>query len=645
MTFGQIYAQKTDVLAQKISISLTNVSPEMALEQISRIGKFDFAYASGIIPNDYKITYQYDNKSINSILKHLIRDKTIEYKMLGSQVIFYKTSHPETKKSQIILKGYIRDVLTNKPIFKAQIYDAYLPITTISDKNGRYELTIPNPDYALRLTVQAENYLSKNLKVWMTSDRTLNLTLRQKPIDLDQLTLLEPNIPVRPSSDNLGLMNPIETTKVSQMLLPQTSQDYQPKPDKIQTLLRNQGINLGLAPRISTNGTQEGQKINLISLNILVNYSAGSRGLDFAGLMNMNRFNMKGLQFSGLNNLVGGRTAGLQFSGISNVVRLQTSGLQCAGVSNFSGLSMQGVQISGVSNIVRGKMYGIQISGINNLVTEGGRGIQISGINNLMRGKISGIQLAGVGNTSVGQVAGFQFAGIFNTSFKKFDGAQFSGAFNFVSRSARGVQIAGASNMVFGSFSGIQISPINLADTVRGFQIGVINLARKYEYGIPIGLLNFGGYYGIEIGAEETGMVFLKGKTGTKWFYNILSGGIEPTNIHFWKAGYGFGSEWISTRFFKTSLDYTFSYVQESHAEPDFNFLSRLDLNFYYSPLKFLSVFAGVSLNDYTYQLHNLYGEILESQFVPQDFMIREITTKNRLQKTWYGFQMGIRIL
>jgi len=655
--FQQGMAQKNTILSQKITISLVNVSPELALEKISQVGKFDFAYASGILPTGYKINYQAKNEAISSILTHVITDKNIEYKTLGSQVIFYRTTRPETKKPAHVLQGYVRDVLTGEPIPNAEIYDAYLPISAVSNKKGRYELTVPNPDYLLRLTVQAEEYISKNLRVRIISDRTLNLAMRSKPLDLEELKRLEPKVPIRPSIENAELLKPIETIKITQVFIDKKKS----KIGNIETLLKNKAIQLGLVPGIGTNGTASGRKFNLLSINALVGYSAGSRGFDFSGLLNMNRFNMKGIQLSGLGNLVGGRTSGFQFGGLANVVRLQTSGIQLAGISNFSGLSMQGFQFAGITNVVRGKIKGFQVSVVNNVVTDGGSGVQISGISNFMQGKISGIQFAGVSNSTVGEVSGFQFAGVFNSGFKKFSGLQMSGAFNtvfgemrgwqtagafnFVSRSVKGVQIAGASNLVFGKLSGVQISPINLAHTVKGFQIGVINLARKYESGIPIGLLNFAGYYGIETGAEETGMLFFKAKTGVKRFYNIVSGGLEPIRVDFWKAGYGFGTEFISRKYLQMALDYTFSYAQEIHIQPDFNFLHRLELNGYYRPLKILALFAGFSLNRYDYTSKSFDGKIVDSQIVPKGFVIDEQTLKNgKNSQMWWGFQMGIRV-
>jgi len=650
-------AQKNTILSKKISISLVNISPELALEKISQVGKFDFAYASGVLPTDYKINYKAENESISSILTHIITDKSIEYKTLGSQVIFYRTTRPETKKPIHVLRGYIRDILTGEPIPNAEMYDAYLPISAVSNQKGRYELTVPNPDYLLRLTIQAKEYISKNLRVRIASDRTLNLAMRPKPLDLEELKRLEPKVPIRPSIENIELLKPIETTKITQVFVDKKKS----KAENIETLLKNKAIQLGFIPGVGTNGIANGQNFNWLSINILAGYSAGSRGFDFSGLLNMNRFNIKGIQLAGLGNLVGGRTSGFQFSGLANVVRLQTSGMQLAGISNFSGLSMQGFQFAGITNVIRGKIKGLQISAINNMVTDGGSGIQISGVNNFMQGKISGIQLAGLSNSTVGEVSGFQLAGVFNSGFKKFSGSQISGAFNtvfgqmrgwqtagafnFVSRSAKGVQIAGASNLVFGKLSGIQISPINLADTVKGFQIGVINLARKYEKGIPIGLLNFTGYYGIETGAEETGMLFFKAKTGVKRLYNIVSGGLEPIQIDFWKAGYGFGTEFISKKRLQMALDYTFSYVQEAHLQPDFNFLHRLELNGYYRPLKILALFAGFSLNQYNYVSKNLAGEIVESQLTPKSSVLNKQMLKNgKTSQIWWGFQVGIRI-
>ena len=120
-----------------------------------------------------------------------------------------------------------------------------------------------------------------------------------------------------------------------------------------------------------------------------------------------------------------------------------------------------GVQLSGITNVAA-SAEGCQMSGMFNLVSQGDlKGFQIAGIGNSVRGNTDGWQLGGLYNSSDGR-AGLQIAGIAN-----------------VAGDVSKAQIAGIINISSGEVKGLQLALINVADTISGTPIGLLNFVRR----------------------------------------------------------------------------------------------------------------------------------------------------------------------
>jgi hypothetical protein len=187
---------------------------------------------------------------------------------------------------------------------------------------------------------------------------------------------------------------------------------------------------------------------------------------------------------------MGSVDASLAFGGIGSLVR-----------------SLEGIQASSVFSLAEGDVEGLQLSGVFNIA--GGRieGFQGAGVFNIAGGELEGFQGAGVFNIAGGRIKGFQGAGVFNIA-ADVEGFQGAGVFNIADR-IDGTQVAGVFN-VAGKAEGLMVAPINIADSLDG---------------VAIGLLNFIGDGVNELGVEYTPsaeIASLVWRNGTRAMFSIV---------------------------------------------------------------------------------------------------------------------------
>jgi hypothetical protein len=165
--------------------------------------------------------------------------------------------------------------------------------------------------------------------------------------------------------------------------------------------LRYVTIGADLVPFLGTSMGQGTTVERGISLNLIGGITGGVRGLELAGVFNIDRYTLCGAQFSGTFNFVGEDAAGAQFSSV-NLVGGSMYGAQFA-EANIVGHDMQGAQF-GVFNLSGGYMDGAQL-GLANIAAQGLDGAQL-GLANIAAGEANGAQL-----------------GLFNLTGKTMDGA------------------------------------------------------------------------------------------------------------------------------------------------------------------------------------------------------------------------------
>ncbi len=343
---------------------------------------------------------------------------------------------------------------------------------------------------------------------------------------------------------------------------------------------RYRSAQITLFSPLGTNAFKSGRTINHFSVNILAGYSAGVKGLEVGGLINVVRRDVFGIQLAGLGNSAGWSLTGVQAAGLYNLARH----------------SSEGGQFAGLINVIGGGAYSVQGAGLANIVARNQRGLQAAGLINL---------------------TGYTMTG-----------AQFAGLVNIAGREVRGIQLSAL---------------VNYTKRLNGIQIGLINIADTVERGVAIGFLSFSknGYHKWELGANESLSTTLGFKTGSQHFYNIFSVGVRWQEAPLvWAVGYGLGTEWNLGQKATLNLDAMAWYLNEGEAWTDeLNLLNKLQLNLGWRLSERMTLFGGASLN---VRIREQGGQSSFDFSFPGNLF--EFSDGDIFTNVYPGFQVGIRI-
>jgi hypothetical protein len=407
------------ILERGISVRFTNTPLKEALKEVSRTGRFEFAYDARIFDLTKKITLITNGLTVRETLFQMVSEN-YNYQQKGGYLIIKKSD-----KSKQFISGYISDAKTGNRVKNATVYDAKTLRSTTTDDNGFYTLKV-----AQRSTVVVAqlNYKDTILQITEGSPRFVKL-------DLDIKT--QPK-PVEKTIDWGKMPSKLANFFISPL---QRLNDLNVE-DSI-----HRRFQLSLLPYIGTNHTMSGHVVNDISINTLVGYSKGNRVLELSGFGSLTKGNIGGLQASGFFNIVKGKMTGVQLSGFFNTVKGDVNGVQAAGFFNYIGDTLTGVQLAGFSN------YTHHAKAIN--------------------------QSAGFINTTLKGSVKTQFSGFANIA-DSIEGGQAAGFYNHA-KNVKGVQISGFLN-TSKLVKGVQIGVFNYTDSLKGLQIGLFNYARKGGY-------------------------------------------------------------------------------------------------------------------------------------------------------------------
>lgn len=449
-----------NLLAKEIRLNPARVPLSQALDRMAAKGGFYFSYNSDQVKGDSLVRVPGGSHSVKSLLETLL-GQGYQYAESGQYVIIRL---PAGDARNLVFRGYVVNKATGERIPEASVYESARFVSTLTDRNGYFQLRIRGPSSAALLHVSKLHF--NDTAYLLRADESREVTLGVSPIR----TVTLDSVIIKPGPENswLGRLLISSRQKVTDI--------------NLSRFFVRQPFQYSLLPGIGTHGKMSGQVANKFSFNLLGGYSGGVRGVEFAGLFNIDKNDVRDVQVAGLFNTVGGNVRGLQVAGLVNQVMGGVHGVAVGGLVNRSSSSVEGVEIAGLVNQVPAEMRGVQVAGIYNYAAAP-----------------AGLQLAGIGNRSDTLVSGAQIGGIFNRA---------------------------------PSLSGLQIGLINLADSSSGYSIGLVNVIRH-------------GRHQLSVGVDETGGITLGFRGGNAKLYSILEAGmsLQGPNYKAYRFGYGLGRE------------------------------------------------------------------------------------------------------
>ena len=632
---GRALAQQS-VLKKKLTFQTSNERLEDVLLTLAEAGGFSFSYNPDLLPVDSLISLSVENSSVKTVLNILL-GKELEYKISGSLLVILKTKYTSdqqssssvTKKNYTI-DGYLQNAETGEYVGNTTVYDIGGLRSTTTDPNGYFSLEIPIREKVVALSV-GSNAFEKSAMVILNKDQNLN-------------------IPVIPSK---GILTASQGTNRAGAAMVNKLKVVQFVASE-RGLARSENLDVSnyrfaqasFVPFVGTNLKMSGTVENNLSVNVLAGYNGASKGLEFGGLLNINRFYSRGAQIAGIGNVVGTETNGVQVGGIFNTNFGTVKGLQIAGINNLVLDSLKGVQISGINNIIIGRADGIQVAGINNLARNDVDGIQIAGISNVALRDVNELQLAGVINFGV-DITGVQVAGVINGSYGMVRGMQVAGVIN-TSKSVLSLQLSGVMNIATDTVFGTQLtSVVNFAKHNQGLQLGLVNIGHSAS-GTSIGLLNLflHGYNKVELSANEILPLNARVKLGNRRFYNTIgfgTKGFKSNNV--WGYSYGIGTVIpVGKKQNDLNFDLSVTDLQDDDTWVEtLNLNARFGVHYGFRINPRLMIYGGPVWSHLIYDPENLVDEPFLLDLEPYQMYKTSIGDKTVLG--WVGFEFGLRLL
>lgn len=544
-------ANSQDILDKRVSFTVHEQRLDDVLTIIANQAGFSFSYNSNILKRDSLISISVNNRTVRQVLNQLF-DGGYEYKASGNYVIIRRVilhlttvtkSEPAKEKSYTI-SGFVVNSETGEKLSDVSIYEANQLLSTLTDANGYFSIRLKDKYQATSLAVSKASFEDTTVNIRQKYD--LQLVIAIVPVQ-DEVIVSAPNQYETADTTGssladadsvewkFGRPNELEETSFGRFLI---SARQKISSLNIKNFFTEKPFQVSVIPGVSTQGNMSGQVVNHFSINVLGGYTGGVKGMELAGLFNLNRKDVKYVQVAGLFNITGGSLTGLQVSGIQNTVLKSTTGFQTTGVSNFVKGDFNGVQIAGVSNINGNHMNGLQAAGVFNYQNRRSKGVQIAGVGNIAGGEKTGLQLGGV--------------------------------FNYAKR-----------------LKGVQIGLINISDSSEGYSIGLINVVMK-------------GYHKLAFYTTESIDANVAFKTGNPRFYSILLGGMNvgDKDQKLYSFGYGLGTEWTWANWLSLNPELTSQYLYLGSWD-HLNLLNKLYLQLNIRPAKRFTIFGGPSFAAY----------------------------------------------
>jgi hypothetical protein len=356
---------------------------------------------------------------------------------------------------------------------------------------------------------------------------------------------------------------------------------------------------LTFIPPIGTNGIECIRTTNRVSLNVLGGLNKGLNGLELGVFANVLLKDMKGVQMAGFTNVVLGNSKGAQM----------------AGYVNYSGGSFEGGAFSGFANVNRGKLTGGQFAGFCNVNLDSLKGGQLAGFCNYNHRQVKGLQGSGFANLAMGGVQGAQLSGFANLAAGDVKGVQASAFFNYAKK-----------------VKGLQLGIINIADSVDGASIGLLNLVRK-------------GLHQAEVSVDELFYANLAFRTGTYRFYNVFSAGATSRPGGFsWNIGYGIGTSAKITEKLRTDITVSAHHVSNGLFYHGTSEMYRVYLGVEYKLADKCFIAAGPTFNLYFSDALLPAYDKTYSKMTPYS-LFNETNSEGFNFKGWIGAKIAIRFL
>lgn len=131
------------LFSQNINLHVNNITVKSAMERLTKEYGYSFVFASGDVNTQKVISLQADNQPIEEVIKQILQEQPLTYKIKNKNVIVKKTS--VTSSATAALRKKITGMVTDanqQPVIGANIVEKGTTNGIISDINGYFTLEV-----------------------------------------------------------------------------------------------------------------------------------------------------------------------------------------------------------------------------------------------------------------------------------------------------------------------------------------------------------------------------------------------------------------------------------------------------------------------------------------------------------------------
>ncbi len=192
---------------EMLSVNLQQATVGSVLSAIEKQSDYYFTYNSELIDVNRSVSINIKNKSIESILKDLFAGENVRYKIVGKNVVLYK-SLPAQQNGKRKVTGVVKD--SGGPIIGANIIEKGTHNGTITDTEGRFSLEVGDN---ATLEISYIGYVPQNIKI--TNQKSLSVTMKEDSQTLDELVVV--GYGTVKKSDLTGSVSSVKSDEITKM--------------------------------------------------------------------------------------------------------------------------------------------------------------------------------------------------------------------------------------------------------------------------------------------------------------------------------------------------------------------------------------------------------------------------------------------
>ena len=130
----------------KVNLTVHNATLQEVFEQLTETTDYRFVYSSDLLNKTQKITCDFQNESIESVLAECLEGTNLWYRVEDNIVVISpKFQRPYTPVEEITINGKVVDE-NNQPLPGVAVLLKGTTIGVATDVNGNFQLTIPKQE-------------------------------------------------------------------------------------------------------------------------------------------------------------------------------------------------------------------------------------------------------------------------------------------------------------------------------------------------------------------------------------------------------------------------------------------------------------------------------------------------------------------